>query len=148
MFSVRVKDPDNEIWHVGLVIVPSREGRGLKERFFRKRDPNKKSAFDFIDIPFIDSFDEIWVLLLFLVAALFMAIIGWPLILVLFDLAWLVLVMIGAVVSFGILRRPITIRAYAKEKSRTWQRQGFRAALSLKNHIAEQLAHGVSPEKL
>lgn len=145
MFTQRVKSPSDEVWHVGLVIIPSRKGKGLRERFTRKsRDPNKTHPLDFIDVP-IDALDEIWVLVAFIVFAVFMVLVGWPMILVLFDLFWLSAVIAGAIISFGILQRPITVRAYSKNKTYTWKKKGFKNALTFKKQIAKKLTQGKKP---
>lgn len=149
MFTTRVVTTQQKVWHVGLVIIPKRRGVGLHERFRRRKpkNPERNRWVEFIDFPF-DFADELWWLVALVALAGFMVLVGWPTVLILLDLAWLGGVVVGAIFSFGLLRRPITIRAYSADTVYTRRQSGFRAALVRKNSIAQQLSAGKAPKDI
>jgi hypothetical protein len=118
------------------------------ERFFRRkstrrRDPHKTRWYDFIDLPILDGAAELWFLLAVAVAVAIFALIGWPLLLLLSDFIWLIIVLVGALISFGIFGRPVTIVANNGDKTHTWKIRGLLKAQRLRQKIADNLAHGI-----
>jgi hypothetical protein len=148
MFTSTVTDPQGDRWTVELQLIPRREGVGFRERFFRRkstrrRDPHKTRWYDFIDLPILDGAAELWFLLAVAVAVAIFALIGWPLLLLLSDFIWLIIVLVGALISFGIFGRPVTIVANNGDKTHTWKIRGLLKAQRLRQKIADNLAHGI-----
>jgi hypothetical protein len=149
MLITHITDPEGKTWLVSLQLLPSRHGIGLRERFIgrlskKPKDPNKKTGWaDFFTYsPIPDSVDDLRLLLIFIVIAIVFTFIGWPLLLVIADLIWLLLVLLGALMSFVILKRPITISAKNREETYYWKVRGLAEARKRKQEIVLALSRG------
>jgi hypothetical protein len=150
MFTTHVEDPRGKEWLVDLQLIPSRQGIGLRERFIhrhsRKQKPNKQSGrsdfFDFLTLPIPDSLDDLWILLAIIAAVLVVFLIGWPVLLLLSDFIWLVLVVLGGILSFVILRRPITVTAKSGEEGYFWKVRGLRQARKHQQEVVLAISQG------
>ncbi len=146
MFTSTITDPNGRQWRVSLQFIPTRQGIGLRERFIgrhtkKQKKPGKVSWLDFVGVP--DSIDDIRIIMAFIVVALVFTFVGWPLLLMLADLIWLVLVILGAILSFIVLKRPITISAKSQDEYYAWKIVGLAQALKFKQNLADSLSRGV-----
>jgi len=132
MFSSRVRDPRGNRWTVRLRIIPERKGIGLRERFskpFRKRKSDSEDRwYDYFDLP-ID-IDHPLVMVGWVIIFALLIFFGVPLMLAVIDLVWLLLVLLGIIVSFVILRRPITVVASCNGRTHNFKIRGIRTAFS------------------
>jgi len=155
MFTARVEDPQGREWLVGLQLIPSRQGIGLRGRFMNRLSRKRKASeqkprkgsgwgdfFDFLTFPIPDSLDDLWILLAIVAAVLFIVFMGWPLLLLLSDFIWLVLVILGGIVSFIILGRPITITARSGEEGYFWKVRGLKQARKHQQEVVLALSRG------
>ena len=147
MFSSRVRDPRGNTWTVRLRIIPERKGIGLRERFskpFRKRKNDGEDRwYDYLDLP-ID-IDHPMVMVAFAVIFLALIFLGVPLLLAAIDLAWLLLVLLGVIVSFVILRRPITVATSCNGRTHNFKIRGIRTAFQLKAKLVDDIMRGDAP---
>lgn len=137
MFQKKVTAPDKKVWHFELLVLPHAEGKGFRRRFLTKR---QRRIAENMDLPIPDGLDDIYLILILIALIAFMTFIGWPFVMLLLDLSWLLVVFLGALISFGVLRRPITIRAYSRDQLIKHRVVGFRNALKAR----DELAHSVS----
>ena len=150
MFKTAITDPNGAHWTVTLRLIPHRQGVGFGERFFRRRsakknDPKKTHWYDFIDIPILDGIDELWLILAIIVALAVFVFIGWPLLLLLSDFIWLVVVSLGGLISYGVLGRPVTITADNGSETHSWKVRGLIRAIKYKEELIENLGRGIMP---
>jgi len=155
----QVIDPKGKSWAVRLQLIPNREGIGLYERFMGRLNKRKerenlaknqeRERVNWLDVIFNapDSIDDLKFLLIILAAAVWFYFIGWPLLLLLFDLIWLVIVLLGAIASFVILRRPITITAACEDQVGVEKVQGLIKAYKKKQEIVQSLLKGTLPKQ-
>lgn len=146
-----VVDPAGRLWVVRIQLIPNRQGIGLYERFvgrFSKKDKKERKhhLFDFIlNGATPDSMDDVRILLVILAVAIVFYFIGWPLLLLLLDFIWLILVLLGALISFVVLRRPITIMAKSGQVLHTWKSRDLLKVQNQKQEIVQSLSKGVIP---
>jgi ABC-type transport system involved in multi-copper enzyme maturation permease subunit len=148
-----VADPTGKLWTVRVQLIPNRQGIGLYERFvgrFSKKDKKERKHhwFDFIlNGATPGSMDDVRILLIILAVAIVFYFIGWPLLLLLLDFIWLILVLIGALISFVILRRPITIMAKSGQELHAWRSRCLLKIRRQKQEIVQSLSRGVIPNQ-
>jgi biotin transporter BioY len=148
-----VNDPTGKVWTVRIQLIPNRQGIGLYERFvgrFSKKDKKERKHhwFDFIlNGATPDSLDDVRILLIILAVAIVFYFIGWPLLMLLLDFIWLLLVLLGALISFVVLRRPITIMAKSGQELHAWKSRDLLKVRNQKQEIVQSLSRGVIPNQ-
>ena len=147
MFTSHVTDPSGTDWRVTLQLIPRRQGIGLRERFLRRKShkkPNHGSHwYDFIDIPVLDGIDDLWLVLAIIAFFIIVVFIGWPLILLLSDFIWFIVVFLGGLLSYGVFGRPLTILAENGTQTHSWKIRGLFRAFERKQQIVENVRHGI-----
>src|SRR6185437_1214753 len=82
-----------------------------------------------------DGFDDLRIMLILLAASIVFYFIGWPLLLLLLDFIWLIIALLGALISFVVLRRPITLVARHDDETYSWKVRGLLKASMQKQEI-------------
>jgi hypothetical protein len=155
---VKVTDLEGRTWTIRRQWLPRYEGRGLRERLRRKKTQSqvesssqgKSRWWDYIDVPFVDLFDDSLVTALIVVAAvgvlLVLLLFGVPFILALVDLVVVLLVAVVGVVSRVLFRRPWTVEARSSTGEHHEGRVvGWRRSGALMREMGVELQHGRPP---
>jgi hypothetical protein len=141
---VRVRTPDGTVWTVRRRWIPHREGKGVSQRFRNRRT---KPELDGLDLPFsfASDLEGLAIVLGLIVVFVALLILGWPLLLLGIDLAWLAIVGVFGVIGRVVLRRPWRVEATSDTDRHDWYVQGFRAAGRLRDDLGNQYRHGHQP---
>ncbi len=147
MAAITVDDPNGTAWTVRRRWVPHRERRGVRDRWRRRPDTDGLSdgltvAGDFAEIPVVGIVAAVIGGLLFVVL---MAIWLPFAVLLVIDLVWLAVVLVGGAFARVVFRRPWRVEARSPEEIRVWHVRGYRAAGEQRDAIARQLQHGHNP---
>ena len=144
MSTRRVTTPGGVAWTVRRRWLPHREGKGVVQRF-RKR--GKPDASNFVDLPFDigDGGAGLVIAIVIAVALFLLLLLGWPVLLLGIDLAWLLLVGVLGMIGRIVLRRPWRVEAVSAAERRNWFVKGYRAAGERRDEVARQLTHGQNP---
>ncbi len=99
--------------------------------------------YDWIDVP--GDLDALAFVIVIVLAVLFLVFVGWPLVLIGVDLAWVTLVLIVGTIGRVVLGRPWRVEARSDGEVREWFVPGFRASGRLRDDLANQFRHGANP---
>lgn len=153
MASARVTSPDGVGWTVRRRWLPRRGVRwrrlfsGRRGRPARSRS-ERTSWWDWIDIPWVDGFDSITVVVAVLVLT-GLIVLAWfvllPLLLVLLDLMAIVFLIVVGAIGRLLFRRPWEIEAASREERIGWRVAGWRRSGRVLAAVASQLEQGRRP---
>ncbi|MCU1485813.1 MAG: hypothetical protein JWN67_2559 [Actinomycetia bacterium] len=150
---MQVRDPEGRDWmvrrqwlprheNVGTRILRERRERRAQRRSDRERrrsaDPSTTRWFDWFDVPS----DGVGLAIVGVVAVVLLLLWGWPLLLALLDVLFVLLLAVCSVVARLVLRRPWLIEATSGEARLTRQAVGWRASGRTVRTWAEELRHG------
>jgi hypothetical protein len=136
--------------------IPHRDLIGPRFRFSRRRQRQRRTLTrnrrrkrgwsDWLDIPDPSGcldVDSIIVILAIIIAVPLFVFVGWPLVLLLGDLLWLVAVGLVGIIGRVIFRRPWRVEATTSGGHRyVWNVVGFRRAGQVRDDVRAQLAVG------
>ena len=148
---------DGTAWRIRRRWLPHREGAGVRARFDarrrkraerrRKPDDHDDRWYHHLDVP--HGFDEVGIVLIVGVAlALVVATVafGGPVLLIVLDLAWLVVMLLFGTIGRFVLRRPWSVEAVATDGTRReWKVKGYRDAGRLRDALAGEFSRGLDP---
>jgi hypothetical protein len=144
------RTPDGVDWTIRRRWIPHREGIGLHARLRRRRARDRRTSdsagprwYDWLEVP--SDLDVLGAIVVAVLVVLFVVFLGWPLILVGIDLAWLCLVAIAGTVGRVVLRRPWRVEATSHDERRDWYVSGFREAGRRRDDLADKFRHGANP---
>ncbi len=142
---MRVRDPSGGEWSIRRQWLPRYQGRGLRTRLRARHDRRKAQStrthwYDNLDIPILDSLDELFVVVLVVIAVVLLIVFGIPLLFAVFDVVFVILVTVVGVVSRVMFRRPWTIEVTGPDGETTQHPVvGWRAS----GRLIDVLAAGV-----
>lgn len=151
-----VTTPGGEEWHVRRLWAPRLGGERLWTRI-RRRIRRAREGADVADGPDIgclgDLFDEFFLVLAVVVAAVLVVVVGYLLVFVLLDVLLVALLTVLGFAARIVFRRPWVIEATSGDEGgdgdadvarRTWRVVGWRASGETVDRIADALAHGTA----
>lgn len=143
-------------WQVRRRWLPHRDNIGVRARFTARRrrrrakHDEKNGKFqkrDLLDIPSGGDgcLDEIGFAVLVIVVIAFVIFVGWPVLLILLDLLWLVAIGLVGIGGKVLFRRPWRVEAVSSLGDRhEWDVVGFRRSGALRDDVKVKLATGVT----
>jgi hypothetical protein len=148
--SAAVTGPDGRTWTVRRRWVPRLGSETLWGRFTRRFRRSSSSGNDAIDATadtgMLDLFDDNVLLgVALLIGAVLFVFLGWPLLVALLDVVFIVLLALLGVIARVVFRRPWTIEARAGDDVRHWRIVGWRASEEHRRSVEARLWSGVDP---
>ena len=89
--------------------------------------------------------DNILIGIAILIGVVVFVVVGWPLLVALLDVVFILLLALLGVIARVVFRRPWTIEARAGDDVRHWRIVGWRASEEHRRHLEAQLFSGVDP---
>lgn len=153
------------MWQVRRKWLPHRDGIGVRARFRRvikklpgqdrpaaptgqPTVPPKSRWYDSLDVGggCLDGIDDLAILAVVVIAALFLIFIFPPLVLIGIDLAWVVLVGLITAIGRVVFGRPWSVMAVTDNgERREWKVKGFRGAGQLRDALQAEFDAGLDP---
>jgi hypothetical protein len=139
---------DGGRWLVRRRWIPYRGGIGLRVRLrLRRLTRADKEVIGTFEPPLFDGLANLGLGLLLVAAIVVILLFGWPLVLVLLDLVWLLLVLTLGLLGRVLLRRPWRVEALGPRAVRhEWRVVGFRAAGRQRDDVVRRLQGGLPLE--